>query len=58
MKIFNVKYVENKQNKEILCDCADLETCKTWVNQWRVHNFKQKKKILIKSIDFVMESFI
>lgn len=48
MKAFLVTYSENNQYKSIRVECADLNTAKTWFNQWRV---KTNWKIVAVAID-------
>jgi hypothetical protein len=53
METFLVKYIEFPAElcNEITFECADMETCKIAVNQWRVNEKRLKNKtITIKSI--------
>ncbi len=37
---FIVKYIQGNTRREKEIDCADLNTCKTWANQWRVQQYR------------------
>ncbi len=52
MKKFLVKYFLYPKDEEIIFECADLETCKKAVAQWKVNEKRLKgNKIYIDSIE-------